>query len=148
MIHTIGYPLPSSVYGGGFLYHMADRKVALGLVVGLDYENPYISVFNEFQKFKMHPLIRNVIENGRCLQYGARALNEGFSLFFIDCQKQTNRRFTIFAKIEFSRRCVDWMQCWVYEQFATQRHARRYQIWHLSSRNVYGGIENGKTSDT
>lgn len=56
---------------------MADQKVAVGLVVGLDYKNPYLSIYHEFQKLKLHSLIRSVLEGGKCLQYGARSLNEG-----------------------------------------------------------------------
>jgi len=75
--HSVGYPLDFATYGGGFLYHMEDRKVTLGLVVGLDYRNPYLSPFQEFQKFKAHPKIRAVLEGGQCVQYGARTLVEG-----------------------------------------------------------------------
>jgi flavin-dependent dehydrogenase len=120
--HTIGYPLPSDVYGGGFVYHMgpepdeegqeeeeegeqegggaADgdgdkaaaasstttptpakvprrRRVALGLVVGLDYSDPHLNPYGEFQRFKQHPHVRALLEGGRCVQYGARVLNEG-----------------------------------------------------------------------
>eukprot|EP00892_Ulva_mutabilis_P009925 jgi/Ulvmu1/7304/UM035_0093.1 len=75
--HMIGYPLDSWTYGGGFLYHMSDNRVALGFVVGLDYWNAYLSPFHEFQKFKAHPYVRRVLEDGTCLEYGARSLNEG-----------------------------------------------------------------------
>eukprot|EP00798_Chlamydomonas_sp_ICE-L_P026766 gene26766-4343_t len=77
VIHTVGHPLDQSTYGGGFLYHMADNKVALGLVIGLDYTNPHLNTYQEFQQWKQHPLIREQIEGGTCLQYGARTLNEG-----------------------------------------------------------------------
>eukprot|EP00210_Caulerpa_lentillifera_P005473 g5233.t1 len=77
VLHTIGYPLTRSAYGGGFLYHMPNSRVSVGLVTGLDYENPHLSPFQEFQKFKSHPLIKNVLEGGKCLEYGARTLNEG-----------------------------------------------------------------------
>ncbi len=75
--HTVGYPLEQSTYGGGFLYHMGDRRIALGLVLALDYRNPYINTFQEFQRWKAHPLIAKQLEGGTCLQYGARSLNEG-----------------------------------------------------------------------
>lgn len=75
--HTIGYPLSSDVYGGGFMYHFGDGLVAVGIVVGLDYANPYISPFQEFQKMKKHPFYSNVLEGGKCISYAARALNEG-----------------------------------------------------------------------
>lgn len=78
VIHTMGYPLSQSTYGGGFIYHMPDQKVAVGIVVGLDYQNPYLSVFDEFQKLKLHKLTRGILEGGKCIQYGARTLNEGW----------------------------------------------------------------------
>ncbi|GAX80098.1 hypothetical protein CEUSTIGMA_g7536.t1 [Chlamydomonas eustigma] len=77
VIHTVGYPTDHGTYGGGFVYHMADNKVALGLVIGLDYKNPTLNTFKEFQRWKLHPVIRQNIEGGTCLQYGARTLNEG-----------------------------------------------------------------------
>ncbi|KAK8945342.1 hypothetical protein KSP40_PGU017408 [Platanthera guangdongensis] len=77
VLHTIGWPLDRSTYGGTFLYHMKDRQVALGLVVALNYRNPYLSPFDEFQKFKHHPSIKSLLEGGTVLQYGARTLNEG-----------------------------------------------------------------------
>eukprot|EP00300_Choanocystis_sp_HF-7_P009810 c16647_g1_i4.p1 GENE.c16647_g1_i4~~c16647_g1_i4.p1 ORF type:complete len:585 (+),score=128.47 c16647_g1_i4:27-1757(+) len=75
--HTLGWPLPSDVYGGSFLYHMNPNKVLIGFVVGLDYQNPFLSPYQEFQKFKSHPKIREVLEGGKCIQYGARTINEG-----------------------------------------------------------------------
>ncbi|GMH41111.1 hypothetical protein BSKO_09021 [Bryopsis sp. KO-2023] len=75
--HTVGFPLDQSTYGGGFVYHMAENRISVGLVVGLDYANPYISPYQEFQRFKNHPAIRRLLESGTCLQYGARTLNEG-----------------------------------------------------------------------
>jgi len=75
--HTAGFPFDSATYGGGFLYHMEGGMVALGTVVGLDYANPYLSPFKEFQRFKLHPRVKAVLEGGQCLQYGARTLIEG-----------------------------------------------------------------------
>lgn len=75
--HTIGWPMDFKTYGGSFLYHWADNKVSIGFVVGLDYENPTLSPFEEFQRFKQHPLIRALLEGGKRLSYGARALSEG-----------------------------------------------------------------------
>lgn len=75
--HTAGWPLDSKTYGGSFLYHLEDNQVAVGFVVGLDYENPYLSPFEEFQRFKTHPAIRPTFEGGRRVSYGARAINEG-----------------------------------------------------------------------
>ncbi|XP_078161312.1 electron-transfer flavoprotein:ubiquinone oxidoreductase isoform X4 [Carex rostrata] len=77
VIHTIGWPLDFNTYGGSFLYHMADRQVSIGLVVALNYHNPYLSPYDEFQKFKHHPAIRKLLEGGNVIQYGARTLNEG-----------------------------------------------------------------------
>ncbi|KAJ1891412.1 hypothetical protein LPJ66_006934 [Kickxella alabastrina] len=77
IIHTMGYPLDYQTYGGGFIYHMEDNKVSLGLVVGLDYKNPYLSPYKEFQRFKSHPLVSDLLKGGRVLSYGARALVEG-----------------------------------------------------------------------
>ncbi|KAL6781650.1 FUO1 [Auxenochlorella protothecoides x Auxenochlorella symbiontica] len=75
--HTLGSPLPWNTYGGGWLYHMADNRVSLGLVVSLDYSNPNMNLFQEFQQYKRHPAIARVLEGGTCLQYGARTLSEG-----------------------------------------------------------------------
>ena len=75
--HTIGWPLDSATYGGSFLYHLENNQVAVGFVVGLDYRNPFLSPFEEFQRFKTHPVIRPTFESGRRISYGARALNEG-----------------------------------------------------------------------
>jgi electron-transferring-flavoprotein dehydrogenase len=76
VIHTQGWPLDDA-WGGGFLYHQAENQVALGFVVALDYRNPYLSPFEEFQRWKQHPAIRAVLEGGRRVSYGARAINEG-----------------------------------------------------------------------
>jgi electron-transferring-flavoprotein dehydrogenase len=75
--HSVGWPLNNNAYGGSFIYHGESRKVSIGLVVGLDYKNPYLDPYEEFQRFKSHPEIRPLLENGRRLEYGARALNEG-----------------------------------------------------------------------
>jgi len=77
VIHTVGWPLDSRTYGGSFLYHLEDRLVAVGFVVGLDYENPYLSPYEEFQRFKTHPEIRGTFAGGRRVAYGARAITEG-----------------------------------------------------------------------
>jgi electron-transferring-flavoprotein dehydrogenase len=75
--HTFGWPLDSRTGGGSFLYHFDDNLVAVGFVVHLNYENPYLSPFEEFQRFKTHPLVRGTFEGGKRLAYGARALTEG-----------------------------------------------------------------------
>jgi electron-transferring-flavoprotein dehydrogenase len=77
VIHTVGWPMDARTYGGSFLYHLENNQVAVGFVIGLDYENPYLSPFDEFQRFKTHPAIRPTFEGGRRIAYGARALNEG-----------------------------------------------------------------------
>jgi len=76
-VHTMGWPLSRDVYGGSWLYHMADGMVSLGLVIGLDYANPYLSPYKEFQRMKHHPFFKSVLEGAECLAYGARTLNEG-----------------------------------------------------------------------
>ncbi|WP_374424475.1 4Fe-4S dicluster domain-containing protein, partial [Chromobacterium sp.] len=75
--HTVGWPVDTATYGGSFMYHLENNQVVVGYVIGLDYQNPYLSPFEEFQRFKTHPAIRKVFEGGRRLSYGARALTEG-----------------------------------------------------------------------
>ena len=77
VIHTAGWPLDNSTYGGSFLYHLENNQVAVGYVVGLAYENPYLSPFEEFQRYKTHPAIRGFFEGGKRLSYGARAITAG-----------------------------------------------------------------------
>jgi electron-transferring-flavoprotein dehydrogenase len=77
VIHTQGWPLDDDSWGGGFLYHQEAGQVALGFVVALNYRNPYLSPFEEFQRWKQHPAIRCFLEGGRRVSYGARAINEG-----------------------------------------------------------------------
>ncbi|MFN7710679.1 MAG: electron transfer flavoprotein-ubiquinone oxidoreductase [Holosporales bacterium] len=77
ILHTIGWPLPQDTYGGSFAYHLEGNQLAIGFVVGLDYSNPYLSPYEEFQRFKHHPAIAKILAGGRRISYGARALNEG-----------------------------------------------------------------------
>ena len=77
ILHTTGWPLKTDTYGGSFLYHLDNNKVSIGFVIGLDYKNPYLSPYMEFQRFKHHPEIKKILEGGRRINYGARALNEG-----------------------------------------------------------------------
>jgi len=77
IVHTAGWPLDRETYGGSFLYHLGGNQVSVGFVVGLDYKNPYLRPYEEFQRFKTHPKIRPYLEGGRRIAYGARALNEG-----------------------------------------------------------------------
>ena len=77
MLHTAGWPSTDDSFGGGFLYHLEDNMVSLGYVLGLNYTNPWISPFEEMQRWKLHPAIRAHIEGGKRIGYGARALNNG-----------------------------------------------------------------------
>ena len=78
VIHTQGWPLnETNSWGGGFLYHQANGQVALGFVTALDYKNPWVSPYQEFQRWKLHPEIRAILEGGKRVSYGARAINEG-----------------------------------------------------------------------
>jgi len=77
VMHTAGWPLDNKTYGGSFIYHAENKQIFLGYVIGLDYQNPYLSPFDEFQRFKTHPAIKKIIEGGKRISYGARALIEG-----------------------------------------------------------------------
>ncbi len=77
VIHTAGWPMDNSTWGGSFFYHLENNQAYVGYVVGLDYKNPHLSPFDEFQRFKTHPTIRPMLEGGKRIAYGARALNEG-----------------------------------------------------------------------
>lgn len=77
VIHTAGWPLDNDTYGGSFLYHLENNQVAVGFVVGLAYQNPYLSPYEEFQRYKTHPAIRHYFEGGKRISYGARAITAG-----------------------------------------------------------------------
>jgi len=77
VMHTVGWPLDNSTYGGSFIYHAENKQIYIGYVVGLDYKNPYLSPFDEFQRFKTHKEIKKILEGGKRVAYGARALIEG-----------------------------------------------------------------------
>jgi len=77
VMHTAGWPMDTKTWGGSFIYHLEDNQAAVGFVVGLDYRNPHLSPFEEFQRFKTHRKIRPIFEGGKRIAYGARALNEG-----------------------------------------------------------------------
>jgi electron-transferring-flavoprotein dehydrogenase len=77
VMHTAGWPLDSDTYGGSFFYHLEDNLVAIGFVVGLGYSNPYLSPYEEFQRYKTHPEIRSFLEGGKRIAYGARAISAG-----------------------------------------------------------------------
>ena len=77
VMHTAGWPMDRQTWGGSFIYHLEDNQAYVGYVVGLDYRNPHLSPFDELQRFKTHPAVRPMLEGGRRIAYGARALNEG-----------------------------------------------------------------------
>ncbi|MBC7204830.1 MAG: NAD(P)/FAD-dependent oxidoreductase, partial [Pusillimonas sp.] len=77
VVHTAGWPLDADTYGGSFLYHLDNNLVVVGLVVGLDYANPWLSPYEEFQRYKTHPAIRSTFEGGKRIAYGARSLTAG-----------------------------------------------------------------------
>ena len=77
VVHTLGWPLDSHTEGGGFLYHAGNNQVFLGLIIALNYRNPHLSTFEEFQRWKQHPRIRQYLEGGKRISYGARAVNKG-----------------------------------------------------------------------
>ena len=77
VMHTAGWPLDNDTYGGSFVYHWRDNKIAIGFVVGLNYRNPYLSPYEEFQRYKHHPAIRTLLEGGKRLSYGARTITAG-----------------------------------------------------------------------
>ncbi len=77
VIHTVGWPMDSKTYGGSWMYHTANNTISVGFVVGLDYRNPYLSPFQEMQRFKTHPAVKDYFEGARRVGYGARALVEG-----------------------------------------------------------------------
>ncbi|MEO3428431.1 electron transfer flavoprotein-ubiquinone oxidoreductase [Pelagibius sp. CAU 1746] len=77
VIHTAGWPMNNTTWGGSFIYHLENNQAYVGYVIGLDYDNPHLSTFDEMQRFKTHPAIRPMLEGGKRISYGARALNEG-----------------------------------------------------------------------
>ena len=77
IFHSFGWPLGSDTYGGSFVYHLENNQAYVGFVVALDYENPYLSPYDEFQRFKTHPLMKDMLKGGKRISYGARAINEG-----------------------------------------------------------------------
>lgn len=77
VMHTVGWPLDPKTYGGSFMYHFDKNLLAIGFVVGLDYQNPYLNPYEEFQRFKTHPAVVPLLENSKRIAYGARSLNEG-----------------------------------------------------------------------
>ena len=115
------------------MYHWENNQVFIGFVVGLDYENPYLNPYKEFQRFKHHPEIRQYLEGGRCVGYGARAINEGglqvfissrfffffffnfFFFFFFELFYFIFLYYTVTSKIRFPWRCTSWMCCRIFK---------------------------------
>ena len=131
--HTMGWPLDMETYGGSFLYHAEDNHVYVGFVVGLDYPNPYLSPYEEFQRWKNHPAIRPTFEGGTCISYGARCINEGgwqavpkltFPGASLSCPYPPcaldDRQLPC-------RRRAGWLQRWVSECAKDQRHAHSHE---------------------
>lgn len=165
--HTAGWPLKNDVYGGSFLYHMENHQIAVGLVMGLDYQNPYLDPYEEMQRFKLHPYIRPIFEGARRIGYGARALNEGGlqsvpRLVFpggalIGCAAG----FLNVAKIKGSHNAMksgmlaaeaiyrndlnsyenQWRNSWVYKELHTARNFRPYFRYGLKIGTILGGVE-------
>ena len=104
--HTFGWPLDNSTGGGSFVYHFDDNLVSVGFVLHLNYSNPYLSPFEEFQRVKTHPLLRDTFAGGKRLAYGARATHR--------------RRLPVRAEVEFSRRRAGRLRCRLYECAAHQ----------------------------
>ena len=77
VMHTVGWPLDKNIYGGSFCYHAENKQIFIGYVIGLDYQNPHLSPYDEFQRFKTHPVISKILKNAKRISYGARALIEG-----------------------------------------------------------------------
>ena len=124
VIHTQGWPL-TDAWGGGFLYHQENNQVALGFVVALDYSNPYLSPFEEMQRWKTHPAIRAEIEGGRRVSYGARAINEG--------------GYQAIPKLVFPGRRADRLLGGFRERAADQGHAHRDEVGDAGRRSGVRG---------
>ena len=138
--HTMGWPLDMETYGGSFLYHAEDNHVYVGFVVGLDYPNPYLSPYEEFQRWKNHPAIRPTFEGGTCISYGARCINEGGwqavpKLTFPGASLLCPCRLCALDDRQLPcRRRAGWLQRWVSECAQDQGHAHRHE-----NRDARGG---------
>ena len=122
--HSFGWPLDGHTGGGSFQYHFDDNLVAVGFVLHLNYANPYISPFEEFQRFKTHPLIRDTFAGGKRLAYGARA---------------DRRRLSVGAQALFPRRRADRLQCRLHERAAHQGQPQRGALWDSGGGGDGGG---------
>lgn len=154
IVHTLGWPLDYKTYGGSWLYHMEDNMVSMGLVVGLDYQNPYLSPYKEFQvslnyristhvthvqRMKHHPFFAQLLEGGERIAYGARALNEGGlqsipKLHFpggalLGC----SAGFLNVPKVRLARL----PRSTVMTHSPDQRHAQRHEVWYARSRGGF-----------
>ncbi len=114
--HSFGWPLDNSTGGGSFLYHFDDNLVSVGFVVHLNYTNPYLSPFEEFQRFKTHPLVRDTFAGGKRLAYGARALTEG--------------GYQSVPKLDIPGRRAHRLRCRLHERAAHQRQPQRHAVGH------------------
>ena len=171
VIHTIGWPLDIATYGGSFLYHLEDNQVAVGFVIGLDYRNPFLNPFEEFQRFKTHPSIRPYFEDGRRIAYGARALNEGGfqsiprldfpggavigdAAGFLNVPKikgshTAMKSGMVAAEVVFRRRAGEpdaelgaaLKQSWVWEELRRVRNIRPSFRWGLWAGLAYSGLD-------
>ena len=126
VIHTAGWPLDTDTYGGSFLYHLENNQVAVGYVVGLAYENPYLSPYEEFQRYKTHPEIRKFFEGGKRLSYGARATG--------------GRRAAILAQADFPGWRAGRLRCGLPECLAHQGQPCGDEIRHAGCRSSVCGI--------
>ncbi|EMS67418.1 Electron transfer flavoprotein-ubiquinone oxidoreductase, mitochondrial [Triticum urartu] len=127
VVHTVGWPLDMKTYGGSFLYHLDDRQLAIGLVVALNYRNPFLSPYDEFQKFKQHPAIRTLLEGGTVLQYGARTLNEGGFQVEMCTKGMLAAEATFKALVEGSSIDLYWenlKKSWIWDELYRARNYR------------------------
>ena len=120
--HTFGWPLDNSTGGGSFLYHFDDNLVSVGFVVHLNYANPYLSPFEEFQRFKTHPLVRDTFAGGKRLAYGARAITEG--------------GYQSVPKLVVPGRRADRLRCRLHERAAHQGQPQRDAVRHAGGRST------------
>ena len=130
VMHTAGWPLDNDTYGGSFIYHAENKQVFLGYVIGLDYKNPYLSPFDEFQRFKTHPAIKSIIEGGKRISYGARALIEGETI--IEHLKE-NKDLSIYEE--------KFKESWVYKELYEARNVKPSFSWGLILGIIFTGID-------
>lgn len=165
--HTAGWPLQNDVYGGSFLYHLENHQIAVGFVLGLDYQNPYLDPYEEMQRFKLHPHIRPIFAGARRIGYGARALNEGglqsipkltfpggaligCAAGFLNVAKikgsHNAMKSAMLAAEAIHRNDLDSYETalrdsWVYEELYTARNFRPFFRYGLKLGTLLGGLE-------